>query len=262
MSSYRLIMNLSYDGSGFYGWQRQGAEQQVLTIQGVLEDKIGQIMNKKVSVVASGRTDRGANALSQWAHVDVPKDPRGMNLLHKLNRVTPDSVRINQLYVGDRRFHAQQSALKKKYIYKIHNEAVPHPFRLHYFHHERHPLDLDLLNKSASYLVKTQDFKSFQNTGTDVENTVRTIFQATWVQRGNALTFHIIGDGFLKQMVRNIVGTQIWCLQQKDPVGEFVKIIESLDRRKAKNPAPAHALFLRWVKYPVHLLSQLEKLEN
>jgi tRNA pseudouridine38-40 synthase len=257
---YRLVMNLSYDGASFYGWQRQSNHEP--TVQGVLEEKISQLMNKKVSVVASGRTDRGAHALSQWAHVDIPKNPLNMNLLYKLNRLTPDTLRINSLYLGSRAFHAQQSSTQKKYIYKIHNGPVAHPFKLHYFFHVRQPLDLNLLNKLASYLIKTQDFKSFQSVGTDVENTVRTIFECHWTKNHDDLTFHIVGDGFLKQMVRNIVGTMVWCAQQKDGEAQFVNIIDSLDRRKAKVPAPAHGLFLKWVRYPQKLLTSLQKLEN
>lgn len=257
---YRLVLNLSFDGSSFYGWQRQAHHEP--TVQGLLEEKIGQIMNQKVSVVASGRTDRGAHALSQWAHVDIPKDPRSLPLLYKLNRLTPDTLRINKLFLGDRRFHAQQSCIKKKYIYKVDNSPHPSPFKLHYFHHERLPLDENILNKLATYLVETQDFKSFQSVGTDVENTVRTVYSAHWVRKNKSLTFHIVGDGFLKQMVRNIVGTSIWCSLQRQPEADFVNIIRSLDRKKAKKPAPAHGLFLNWVEYPQELLKTLKPLNS
>jgi tRNA pseudouridine38-40 synthase len=258
--NYRLVMNLTYDGAAFYGWQRQTNHEP--TIQGVLEEKLGQIMNKKVSVVASGRTDRGAHALSQWAHVDIPKDPVGANLRHKLNRLTPDSLRINRLYVTTREFHAQQSVEKKEYIYKIQNGEVPHPLKQHYYYHVRHRLDVNLLNKLATYLVKTQDFKSFQSTGTDVETTVRTVFAAYWLLSEENFTFHIVGDGFLKQMVRNIVGTMIWCTLQKNPEQEFTNIIASLDRRKAKMPAPAFGLFLKSVHYPLHLQKLLKPINS
>lgn len=253
-------MNLSYDGEEYFGWQRQTNQEP--TIQGVLEEKIGQIMNQKVSVVASGRTDRGAHALAQWAHVDIPKNPEGENLLHKLNRLTPDSLRINRLFVTTREFHAQQSVEKKEYFYKIQNGVVPHPFKLKYYYHVRHRLDVHLLNKLATYLLGTQDFKSFQSTGTDVETTVRTVFEAYWLLTDENFTFHIVGDGFLKQMVRNIVGTMIWCTQQKAPEQEFASIIASLDRRKAKMPAPAHALFLKSVHYPESLLNLLKPVNS
>ena len=260
LMEYRLVMNLTYDGADYFGWQRQTNQEP--TIQGVLEEKIGQIMNKKVSVVASGRTDRGAHALSQWAHVDIPKDPVGANLLHKLNRLTPDSLRINRLYVTTRAFHAQQSVEKKEYFYKIQNATVPHPFKQKYHYHVRHRLDVNLLNKLATYLVGQQDFKSFQSTGTDVETTVRTIFAAYWLLSEDNFTFHIVGDGFLKQMVRNIVGTMIWCTPRPAPEQEFTNIIASLDRRQAKMPAPAHALFLKSVHYPKSLSMLLKPINS
>jgi tRNA pseudouridine38-40 synthase len=89
---------------------------------------------------------------------------------------------------------------------------------------------------------------------------VRTIFEACWVRKNEDLTFHIVGDGFLKQMVRNIVGTMLWCTLQPQPEQEFVNIIDSLDRRKAKKPAPAHALFLKWVRYPKEITKHLKPL--
>lgn len=255
---YRLLINMSYDGKDYYGWQRQPKLSP--TIQGVLEEKLSQIFNKKVRVVGSGRTDRGAHALSQWAHVDVPKDPSDLNMTYRLNRVTPDTLRINATYIAPKNFHAQRSAIKKKYIYRIDNNEIPNPFDLHYSHHIKNPVDEKVLNKLASYIVGTMDFASFQTVGTDVESTERTIFQAYWKRKDHRLMFHIVGSGFLKQMVRNLVGTMLWCATKDAPEAIFKGMLDSKDRRKSMAAAPAHGLFLKWVKYPTELDNKCRKL--
>lgn len=255
---YRILINVSYDGHDYYGWQRQSKWEP--TIQGVLEKRLSQIFNKKIRVVGSGRTDRGAHALSQWAHADVPQDPSTMNLTHRLNRVTPDTLRINAVYLAPKNFHAQRSAVKKKYIYRVYNSEVANPFELHYSHHEKKPLDLNMLNNLASYIVGTHDFASFQTVGTEVESTVRTIFSAKWTQKGPLITFHIVGSGFLKQMVRNLVGTMLWCAIRPNSEAIFKSMLLACDRRKAMAPAPAHGLFLKWVKYPSELDNKCRRL--
>ncbi|MBY0314283.1 MAG: tRNA pseudouridine(38-40) synthase TruA [Bdellovibrionales bacterium] len=256
---YKILLNVAYDGKDYYGWQRQ--EKWENTVQGVLELHLSRIFNKKVTVVGSGRTDRGTHALSQWAHSNVPKDPTNMNLAYRLNRMTPDTLRIKGVYLAPNNFHAQRSVVKKKYIYRIDNNEFPNPFDLHYSHHVKKPLDVNLLNNLASCLVGKQDFASFQTSGTEVETTVRTIFEAYWeVRKGHRLVFHVVGDGFLKQMVRNLVGTMLWCATKKEAPALFRQMLESRDRRESMAAAPAHGLFLKWVKYPSELDNKCRKL--
>lgn len=255
---FRILINLSYDGREFYGWQKQPHQEH--TIQGILEQQLSRIFNTPIRVIGSGRTDRGAHALSQWAHADVPTDPTGLNLKRRLNRLTPDTLWIKNVFLAPKNFHAQRSSISKKYIYRVYSADWPNPFWLNTALHTDDPIDLELLNKLASQLVGTMDFASFQNSGTDVETSVRTVYKAYWVQTGPFATFHIVGDGFLRQMVRNIVGSLLWCSHQKDPVETFVKIIEYRDRRKATKPVPAHGLFLKWVKYPAELDNKCLKL--
>ncbi|MCC6137374.1 MAG: tRNA pseudouridine(38-40) synthase TruA [Bdellovibrionaceae bacterium] len=258
-TKYRVLINLAYEGSEYYGWQVQPHCEP--TVQGVLETRLSQIFGEPVRVVASGRTDRGAHALSQWAHFNVSKNPEGMNLLHRLNHITPDSILVKKVFLAPKEFHAQHSVVRKKYIYRVHSGTYIHPLKMRYSHFAKGPLDIEILEKLATYTQGTHDFMSFQSTGTDVENTVRTIYKCTWQQDSkNDFSFHIIGNGFLKQMVRNIVGSQLWAATQEDPVETFQHIFEAKDRRVAREPAPAHALFLKWVKYPSELDIKCRKL--
>jgi tRNA pseudouridine38-40 synthase len=255
---FRILINLSYDGRDFYGWQKQPKLSP--TVQGMLEEQLGKIFNTPIRIIGSGRTDRGAHALAQWCHADVPVDPTPLKLKRRLNKMTPDTLRVNEVFLAPKNFHAQRSSIKKKYIYRVYSAELPSPFELHYAYHLSTPIHLEILNRLSAHLCKTQDFKSFQNSGTDVETSVRTVFKAYWTQKGRFATFHIVGDGFLRQMVRNIVGTLLWCSYQENPDECFVNIINSLNRRLAKEPAPAHGLFLIWVKYPRELDNKCRKL--
>lgn len=258
-SKYRVLINLAYDGSEYFGWQIQPHSSP--TLQGELEKLISRMFNAPVRVIASGRTDRGAHALSQWAHFDVDKNPESMNLPHRLNQITPDSILIKQVFLAPREFHAQRSVERKKYTYRIHTGPYTHPLKMRYSYFVKPPVDLETLNKLAIYTQGTHDFASFQSTGSDVENTVRTIYKCYWKQDSrNDYSFHIIGNGFLKQMVRNIVGSQLWASTQEDPIDQFLHIFEAKDRRVAREPAPAHGLFLKWVKYPAELDIKCRKL--
>ncbi len=256
---YRVLINLAYDGAEFFGWQVQPHSEP--TIQGVLEKYLGRMFNTPVRVVASGRTDRGAHAISQWAHFDVEKNPQGMNILHRLNQMTPDSIKIKQVLLAPKGFHAQHSVLRKKYIYRIHTGDYMHPLKRHYSHYVKEGINLKTLEKLASYTQGAHDFASFQSTGTDVENTVRFIYKCYWRQ-DSALdySFHVVGNGFLKQMVRNIVGSQLWASTTEYPDENYQLIFEAKDRRVAREPVPANGLFLRWVKYPRELDIKCRKL--
>ncbi len=259
MDRYRILINLAYEGSEFFGWQIQPHSDP--TIQGVLEKALSRMFNTPIRVVASGRTDRGAHALSQWAHFDVPKLPLGMNLLHRLNQMTPDSILIKQVLLAPPEFHAQHSVDRKKYIYRIHTGPYLHPLKMRYSHHVKHPVDMEILNNLATYTQGSHDFASFQSTGTDVENTVRTIYKCYWRQdSAQDFSFHVVGNGFLKQMVRNIVGSQLWASTTEFPDENYQLLFEAMDRRVAREPAPAQGLFLKWVKYPRELDIKCRKL--
>lgn len=255
---FRIRLKISYNGGGYYGWQKQPNGEP--TIQGFLEKHLSQILNETVRVVGSGRTDRGAHALMQYAHAEVPKDPQSMNLCYALNRLLPESIRVHEVALAPAEFHAQRSVVAKKYIYKIYNKKLSHPFWGPYSHHVPQKLDMELLNSLSAKLVGELDFKSFQSSGTEVESTLRRVFKAYWTQKGPLLTFHIVGNGFLKQMVRNIVGTLLWLHDQPEPEKRLVNIIKACDRQMAQGPAPAQGLFLKWVKYPPELDIKCRKL--
>lgn len=264
MEKYRLRLQLSYRGTDFYGWQKQPNQSE--TIQGHLERALSQIFNEPVRVVGSGRTDRGTHALVQWAHGEVSQDPSSKNLQYALNRLLPEAIRVHGIWVAPTEFHAQRSALCKKYIYKIHQSdtgLAGDPFRALFYWQEPKPLHFEALSQMASLFLGEHDFSAFQSSGTEVLSPKRHILKSYWKKEGSILTYHVVGTGFLKQMVRNLVGAMVTLQNQQDTATALEKLqhlLASKDRQQGPAPAPAHGLYLKWVKYPEDLDNKCRKL--
>lgn len=256
----KVKLLISYDGNDFAGWQKQ-RESKKPTVQGTLESLLTRIFNEPVKVVGSSRTDAGVHALHQVAHFIAPKPLANYKLMRALNSMSPDSLVIKGIWEAPEDFHALASAAGKTYRYLIHNHAIRSPLRHHHTAWVSQPLDLDHLNQACSYLIGTHDFKSFQSTGSDVKTTVREITAARWRRTQPTLVeFSISGTGFLKQMVRNIVGTALDLHQAGEPAEMMKEILEARDRRKALRTAPPQGLYLMKVHYPNDLDIKCRKL--
>jgi tRNA pseudouridine38-40 synthase len=244
----RVRMHISYDGTDFMGWQRQTT---LPSVQGTLEKAISQICGKPTRVLGASRTDSGVHANQQVAHFDCPKDPGSFDFRYSLQSMTPESVVVEEMFIAPVDFHAIAQVTDKVYRYRVFNRVIPSALLHRYSYWVRFPLDLAYLNEASKYLVGKQDFKSFQSSGTKVLTTVREIFAASWTQPDeHILEFSIRGNGFLKQMVRNIVGTLIYLNQDEAPTDQVKAILGYQDRRKAGPTAPAQGLFLDHVNYP------------
>lgn len=231
------------------GWQKQ--PKGTFTVQGVLEEKLSQIFREEIQVQGSGRTDRGVHALHMVAHFDCSMDPTKIKLQMALQSLCPKFIAIKNVYVAPKEFHAQRSATEKTYKYLIRNAPTPSSQLWNKSVWIKQPLDLDYLNQVAQFLIGTHDFKSFQNAGTDLKTTVREIYEAKWILRKPGwVEFYIRGNGFLKQMVRNIVGTQLALLKERQPIEKMKEILEAKDRTVAYKTADPEGLYLVSVKYP------------
>lgn len=270
----RVRLHLSYDGTDFHGWQRQqnaaGVETQV-TVQGTIEAAVQKLFGEKLSVVGASRTDAGVHAQMQVAHFDAPKvladgspgrDPAAFrDLRFSLQCTTPDSLVIKEVMLAPPDFHAIATAEEKTYRYTVLNRRVPSALRYRTTWWVREPLDLEFLNQASRQLIGTHDFKSFQTSGTVVESTVRSVLWAEWRRASDdALEFTIRGPGFLKQMVRNIVGTVVGLYVDGRPPEDVKAILEACDRRKAGNTAPPQGLFLAAIRYPADLDNRCRRL--
>lgn len=257
----RIRFTVAYRGTGLCGWQKQKHMREP-SAAGMLEAALKKVLNEPISLYASGRTDAGVHALNQVCHFDTTKIfPSKWDFCWAMNSQLPDSIAVKEAWIAPDDFHATISATHKTYRYLVLNRHRPSPFLQPYSHWVRKPLDLDFLNKCSEQVVGRHDFKSFMSEGTPVKSTVRRVLRAQWRPRANdVLEFSITGTGFLKQMVRNIVGTQLMIERKGLPIAEMGKILHSLDRKQAGPPAPAEGLYLYKVYYPRDLDNQCRAL--
>ncbi len=252
----RIKLLLSYDGTDYCGWQKQKEHKHASekpNLQETVEKALGKIFNEPIKVSASGRTDAGVHAVAQIAHFDtkrqLPKD-----LCWALKAKLPLDIVAKKAWLVPEEFHSTLSSVKKTYRYWVWNHQRPTALLNRYSHWVRKPLDLDFLNDCSKYLIGQKDFKSFQSVGTDLKHTTRTIYTAGWSVRKNGMVqYEITGSGFLKQMVRNVVGTQIDLFLQNKTPEKMLEIIAQEDRKKAGSAAPPQGLFLYKVYYPNQL---------
>ncbi len=243
----RTRLDIQYKGTHFGGWQKQKAKGPP-TIQGALEETLSRLMNGPIRVLGSGRTDAGTHARNQVAHCDLPHLPE--NLRYKLNRLLPEGIAILRVSKVPSDFHALASSSGKTYIYRIWNHPVPNPFLSETALWLQQSLPLSQLNSFAEIFLGTHDFKSFQTRGTPVPDTVRTLSRSKWVlKRPHLLEYQVTGDGFLKQMVRNMVGLQLYGVRKGLEPKDLKTILSARDRREAKDTAPSHGLILWKVHY-------------
>jgi len=241
----RLV--IAYDGGRYCGWQRQKNDP---TIQALIEDKIQLMTGEPVTLHASGRTDSGVHALHQICHFVTRTRLDPDSICRGLNSLLPDDIFIREADDVPLDFHARYSAKRKTYEYRILNRRQPDIFRRGFLWHIPAPLDTGIMDKCVSLLVGTHDFSAFRSTGSGNTNPIREMYVATL--RGSnegVLRFIFEADGFLRHMVRNIVGTLVEAGLGKRDLADFQYILKSKDRKKAGVKAPPQGLFLTMVYY-------------
>ena len=245
----RFLITVSYDGSHYNGYQKQKNGN---TIQNKLEDALTSINGgKSVSVCASGRTDAGVHALGQKIHFDLSTEITCEKLVRALNSLLPDDIYVRKCEEVADNFHARFDVKAKEYVYKI-NMGEYDPIMRDYIYQYNKRLDVVEIERALKYIEGTHDFKSF-TAGDDVrEDYVRTIISANVIRdlkNVNMLTITFLGTGFMRYMVRNIVGTLIQIGEGKYKSTDIIEIIEAKDRRKAGMCASPSGLYLKDVFY-------------
>lgn len=235
-----------YDGTAYHGWQRQ---PNGLSIQEVLEETIGIITQEHARLTASGRTDAGVHALNQVANFRTGSTIPCGNLQKGINSLLPGDIVIKDLRDADDSFHARYSAKSKIYIYRIFNNPVRSPLRRNWCWHIRFPLDVKAMSEAAAFLEGTHDFSSFCAAGGDAEDHARTVTAASIEREGSDISFSIEASGFLRYMVRNIMGLLVDVGRGIITPSEFKVIMEAMDRTRAGITAPPQGLFLKKVRY-------------
>ena len=241
-----LKLTLAYDGTRFVGWQKQASGE---SIQGLLEDALSQLEGARVSVHGAGRTDAGVHAEGQVASARVAFPHDADTLLRALNAQLPPEIRVVAAGDVSSEFHARFSARSKSYRYQIANSAVASPFVRAYAWHVPEPLDVVAMRAAAAGLVGTHNFSSFQSTGSDASTTVRTLTRSVIREHGDLLAYEVDGDGFLRHMVRAIVGTLVEIGRGRRPADDIPALLAGRSRAEAGATAPAHGLTLVKVDY-------------
>lgn len=245
-SMRNLKLTIEYDGTGYHGWQVQA---DVRTIQGIIEGKLSQITGEQVRLIASSRTDTGVHALGQVANFKTHSSLDAQSFLKALNSLLPEDIHIKDVDEVDEAFHARFSAKGKIYEYRILNGGIPSPFHRHFSWFVPGRLDLVRMRKAAMKLVGRHDYSSFCSAGSMHTTAMRDIYEVTVRRRGGLVVIRIEANAFLRQMVRNIVGTLVEVGRGRMTPSQFGDILEARDRRLAGIAAPAQGLFLVRVNY-------------
>lgn len=242
----RYLMTFSYDGSNYNGYQKQ---PNLNTVQDIIESKLYQInSNKEVNIVASGRTDAGVHALKQKAHFDLDMDIELDKLKYSLNKMLPKDIYVKDIIKVDNNFHARFNSKRKKYTYKI-NVGEYNPLEVNYVYQYNEKLDIFSMKEAINYLIGEHDFSSFAKMDEEKETYVRTIYDAYIEEKDNYIYITFIGNGFLRYMVRNMVGSLIEVGSHKIDVDDIKTILNKKDRKEAGITAPSVGLYLVDVEY-------------
>lgn len=245
----RFFITFSYDGTNFNGYQKQ---PKVRTIQGELEKALKEINDgKKTEIYASGRTDAKVHALNQKAHFDLEVKITKEKLQKALNSLLPEDIYVKTVEVVLDNFHARYNAKGKEYIYKI-NMGEYDPIERNYVYQYNKRLDVTEIQRAMKYLEGTHNFKSFTKTDEERDDYIRTISQTNVIRdlkNVNKITLVFVGTGFLRYMVRNMVGLLIEIGEGKRKSEEIITIIKEEDRRSCGKTANPEGLYLKNVFY-------------
>jgi tRNA pseudouridine38-40 synthase len=240
-------ITIEYDGSAYHGWQRQAEDR---TIQGEIEKALMTMTGDRITVTGSGRTDAGVHALNQTANFRCATSLTPEVFLKGLNSLLPEDIVLISCKVVPETFHARYDVKSKVYHYRILNRWLPVAISRQYAWHIRKKLDVSAMQEAIRWIIGSHDFKAFEGSGSPRASSVRGIINADIVKTDDDyLVLKIEGDGFLKFMVRNIVGTLVDVGLDKITSDDFKQILVSKDRNLAGITAPAHGLFLIEVKY-------------
>jgi tRNA pseudouridine38-40 synthase len=252
-------MDLAYIGTAFQGWQSQPGGN---TVQDALEKALRTALRHELRILGASRTDTGVHAEQQVATFRSAEPIDCELILRSLQALVPPTIGVLNLRPWAHDFHPILSAKSKVYRYRIWLGTPQNPFTRPFVWSMHHALDLAALNEASRHLFGTHDFRSFCASDASVATYNRTIFEAFWIQRGPLLEFYILGDGFLKQMVRSLVGTLVKVGLGKQKPDDIKRILSTHDRREAGQTAPAHGLSLLRIFYdvtekiPASLISQ------
>jgi len=243
----RVMLTISYDGTNYCGWQTQ---PNGITVEEIINQKLSELLNEEIIVIGASRTDSGVHSLGNVAVFDTNTKIPAEKIKFALNQRLPEDIRIEDSREVPQDFHPRKNKSRKTYEYSILNRRIPIPTLRLYSLFQYVPLDVEKMNRAASYLEGEHDFTSFCSLGGNATTTVRTVYVCTVTKEGDMITIHIEGNGFLYNMVRIIAGTLIKVGLGVYPPEHVIEILEAKDRQVAGPKAPAQGLKLVKLEYP------------
>lgn len=242
----RIGLVVAYDGTNYCGWQVQ---PNGITIQGVLNETLTQLLGEPVEVMGASRTDAGVHALGNVAVFDTNARMPGDKFSYALNQRLPEDIRIQLSEEVEPDFHPRYCDSEKTYEYRILNRRFPVPTERLYSYFYHYKLDVKKMKEATSFLIGRHDFASFCGSGAQVKSTVRTITSMDVWREGDIITIRVSGEGFLYNMVRIIAGTLIEVGNGQYPPERMEEILKARSREAAGPTAPAHGLTLMGIQF-------------
>ncbi len=243
----RYLLEVSYDGSAYAGWQKQPGQ---VTIQGSIDDALTLIFRQDVATMGSGRTDTGVHAIQQFAHFDLPNDivVDAKRVLHSLRGILPHDILVKDIRSVSDTFHARFDAVSRSYLYYF--GTRPDVFTDRYTWVILESLNIDVMKSLCPVFVGKHDFTTFGKHNPDLNNAVCDVFNCGIKEAGDGrYAFHIEANRFLHHMVRSLVGTLVQAGTGKLSLEEIEDMIQFPERLKCKVSAPSKGLFLSTVRY-------------
>lgn len=240
----RVKLTVAYDGTDYHGWQIQNNG---ITIESELNRCLSELLGEQIQVIGASRTDAGVHALGNVAVFDTECRMPAEKMSYALNQRLPEDIRIQKSEEVAPDWHPRRCESRKTYEYRIYRGEFPMPVKRLYSYFTYHLLDVDSMRKAAALLEGKHDFRSFCQTGAQVESTVRTLYSVELEEQGAELIIRVCGNGFLYNMVRIIAGTLIEVGRGRRRPEDMTAVLQAADRSAAGPTAPAHGLTL--VKY-------------
>lgn len=247
----RYFFQISYRGTNYNGWQSQ---PNATGIQQIVEKVMTTVLQEKIAIIASGRTDTGVHCVKQYFHCDIEKTFNKDRLIIQLNSYLPKDIAIHDIFKVAPEANARFDAFERTYEYHI--TRIKDPLKTGLAFHYFKEVDLPTMNKAGALITGTHDFQCFSKVHTDVNHFICELKEVHWNQKKDSLVFTITGNRFLRGMVRAIVGTLLDVGSGKISMKEFQEILKSKDRKKAGMNAPPEGLFLMEVKYPKSIFAK------
>lgn len=241
MGKKRIRITVAYDGTNYHGWQLQ---ENGITIEEELNRHLSELLGEKIQVIGASRTDSGVHALGNIAVFDTENRMPGKKIAYALNQRLPEDIRIQRSEEVAPDWHPRHCESIKTYEYRIYRAEFPMPVKRLYAYFCYRPLDVVRMQEAAACLEGEHDFRSFCQTGAQVETTVRTLYGVQVEEQGADLVIRVRGNGFLYNMVRIIAGTLMEVGEGKREPESMREVLEARDRSAAGPTAPAHGLTL------------------